>query len=328
MDAETLSSPRFPPAQMNAELKESDFNAFDDVLRCPLCSRHYTEPRIAPCQHVFCRECITDVLCNQNHCPECKMPLYLQNLGRIRVLETIVGRYKELIATTVPPMDVTSLVVSSNSVSSLTSLKLNSKCSSVRDEVNPLPSSNNFSGNIHSQPLWPALPPNEQQRPHAVDEVQPAHRKPQRRVWGNRSNTKRRKKMHCNKEDSVTGLDVLDTKCSNIGSSGQPPPSKPPILKEAVPPAGADSHQKRVHDAPGSVLSADVELSHSVPSTEKSSLFVRNAHFMIDRTAKISAKLNVLIRKLDPPKSTSIIPSMAAFEERLKALDYALTCNR
>ena len=37
----------------------SDFtNLVEDVITCPVCLKHYDEPRLLPCSHTFCYQCI------------------------------------------------------------------------------------------------------------------------------------------------------------------------------------------------------------------------------------------------------------------------------
>jgi hypothetical protein len=59
--AVTIRSAAPPPVQ-----KET-------VHACPLCNEQYKDPRVLPCTHTYCLNCIRDKLINNNRvtCPKC-----------------------------------------------------------------------------------------------------------------------------------------------------------------------------------------------------------------------------------------------------------------
>ena len=49
-------------------------------ITCPICQEHYTDPKLLPCNHYYCRECIIR-LANKPvfHCPECRKEITLKD---------------------------------------------------------------------------------------------------------------------------------------------------------------------------------------------------------------------------------------------------------
>jgi hypothetical protein len=45
----------------------------ETVHACPLCNEQYKDPRVLPCTHTYCLNCIRDKLINNNRltCPKC-----------------------------------------------------------------------------------------------------------------------------------------------------------------------------------------------------------------------------------------------------------------
>ena len=45
----------------------------ETVHACPLCNSEYKDPRVLPCTHTYCLNCIRDKLINNNRvtCPKC-----------------------------------------------------------------------------------------------------------------------------------------------------------------------------------------------------------------------------------------------------------------
>ena len=52
---------------------ESLKTLFEKELRCAVCLEHYTEPKVIPCLHYFCKKCIIKMASNRNpfDCPHC-----------------------------------------------------------------------------------------------------------------------------------------------------------------------------------------------------------------------------------------------------------------
>ena len=50
--------------------------AITEEIKCPICLEQLKQPKILPCQHTYCLECLEEVakLNNPNtvHCPECR----------------------------------------------------------------------------------------------------------------------------------------------------------------------------------------------------------------------------------------------------------------
>lgn len=64
----------------------------DMVLLCSVCLECYKEPKVLPCQHTFCRECLETILQAQTHksvllCPECRLEVSVPSNG-VRGLAT------------------------------------------------------------------------------------------------------------------------------------------------------------------------------------------------------------------------------------------------
>lgn len=50
----------------------TDFSALvENVITCPVCLRHYDEPRMLPCAHTFCLQCIQQMTSQNNGMLEC-----------------------------------------------------------------------------------------------------------------------------------------------------------------------------------------------------------------------------------------------------------------
>lgn len=50
----------------------SDFSALvENVITCAVCLRHYDEPRMLPCAHTFCLQCIHDMVSHDDDLLEC-----------------------------------------------------------------------------------------------------------------------------------------------------------------------------------------------------------------------------------------------------------------
>ncbi|KAM7540419.1 hypothetical protein Aperf_G00000022960 [Anoplocephala perfoliata] len=60
------------------------------VLECSICIQRLKDPRSLPCDHVFCRDCITDWLRTNNECPLCRKRSTLDDLKKIFFLNEIL----------------------------------------------------------------------------------------------------------------------------------------------------------------------------------------------------------------------------------------------
>jgi hypothetical protein len=48
-----------------------------EQVTCPICLEHYSDPRVLPCLHTYCRHCLEDLLAKGKRkasvvCPECR----------------------------------------------------------------------------------------------------------------------------------------------------------------------------------------------------------------------------------------------------------------
>ena len=58
-------------------VEEKNLEELESEITCPICQEHYTEPKILPCLHYYCKKCILKLtLTTQSgksfHCPECR----------------------------------------------------------------------------------------------------------------------------------------------------------------------------------------------------------------------------------------------------------------
>ena len=43
----------------------------EDVITCPICQKHFDQPRMLPCSHTFCFQCIQQMTPQNNGLLEC-----------------------------------------------------------------------------------------------------------------------------------------------------------------------------------------------------------------------------------------------------------------
>ena len=58
----------------------------ESEITCPICQEHYTEPKVLPCFHYYCKKCILKLALrtlsgNPFHCPECRCEATLPEGG-------------------------------------------------------------------------------------------------------------------------------------------------------------------------------------------------------------------------------------------------------
>ena len=54
----------------------SSLSPIKDNLECAICLGMYNDPRALPCQHVFCNQCLQNVISTADpKCPECRYDL-------------------------------------------------------------------------------------------------------------------------------------------------------------------------------------------------------------------------------------------------------------
>ncbi|XP_026795807.2 tripartite motif containing 108 [Pangasianodon hypophthalmus] len=67
-------------------------------IKCSICLRDFTDPVMLPCQHSFCRECITGHMHGskgQSFCPECRRPYTAKDLHSNRLLRNMTGAVRQ-----------------------------------------------------------------------------------------------------------------------------------------------------------------------------------------------------------------------------------------
>ncbi|XP_030641377.1 E3 ubiquitin-protein ligase TRIM21-like [Chanos chanos] len=67
-------------------------------IQCPVCLCDFTDPVSLPCEHSYCRQCITSVLHNsvgQSKCPECRLRFSQKDIKTNRPLRNMVDVTRE-----------------------------------------------------------------------------------------------------------------------------------------------------------------------------------------------------------------------------------------
>ncbi|XP_030641375.1 nuclear factor 7, brain-like [Chanos chanos] len=68
-------------------------SALSQQIQCPICLNHFKDPVCLPCEHSFCRGCITRLMeCNPHdlRCPECRGPFSQHDVRTSRLLRNMV----------------------------------------------------------------------------------------------------------------------------------------------------------------------------------------------------------------------------------------------
>ncbi|XP_043971811.1 nuclear factor 7, ovary-like [Gambusia affinis] len=70
--------------------------SYSEELTCSVCLTIFTDPVNLPCGHSFCRQCISEVLTTQQHCPQCGAAAALEaaSLPTSLVLKTLAEKAK------------------------------------------------------------------------------------------------------------------------------------------------------------------------------------------------------------------------------------------
>ena len=66
--------------------EEKSLDELESEITCPICQEHYTEPKVLPCLHYYCKKCILKLAlrtqCGKSfHCPECRCEATLPEGG-------------------------------------------------------------------------------------------------------------------------------------------------------------------------------------------------------------------------------------------------------
>ena len=78
---------------------EKGLEELDEEITCPVCQEHFREPKILPCLHYYCKECIRQLALRAGAfaCPECRRETVLpQNDPDQLPTAFFVNRMKEL----------------------------------------------------------------------------------------------------------------------------------------------------------------------------------------------------------------------------------------
>ncbi len=69
-------------AQDNSELESLSAPVVEELLSCIICTDVYTDPKVLPCHHTFCEECLEPLTENQKlQCPICRKKCTLTAKG-------------------------------------------------------------------------------------------------------------------------------------------------------------------------------------------------------------------------------------------------------
>ena len=67
-------------------VEENNLEDLESEITCPICQEHYTEPKVLPCLHYYCKKCILKLALRTQsgksfHCPECRCEATLPEGG-------------------------------------------------------------------------------------------------------------------------------------------------------------------------------------------------------------------------------------------------------
>ena len=67
-------------------VEEKSLEELESEITCPICQEHYTEPKVLPCLHYYCKKCILKLALRtlsgkSFHCPECRCEATLSEGG-------------------------------------------------------------------------------------------------------------------------------------------------------------------------------------------------------------------------------------------------------
>ena len=86
-------------------VEEKSLEELESEITCPICQEHYTEPKVLPCLHYYCKKCILELALRTQsgksfHCPECRCEATLPE-GGVDNLKTafFANRLKSKVAT-------------------------------------------------------------------------------------------------------------------------------------------------------------------------------------------------------------------------------------
>ena len=67
-------------------VEEKSLEELESEITCPICQEHYTEPKVLPCLHYYCKKCILELALRTQsgksfHCPKCRCEATLPEGG-------------------------------------------------------------------------------------------------------------------------------------------------------------------------------------------------------------------------------------------------------
>ena len=70
----------------SVRVEEKSLEELESEITCPICQEHYTEPKVLPCLHYYCKKCILKLALRTHsgksfHCPECRCETTLPEGG-------------------------------------------------------------------------------------------------------------------------------------------------------------------------------------------------------------------------------------------------------
>ena len=102
---------------MPVPVEENSLEELESEITCPICQEHYTEPKVLPCLHYYCKKCILKLAhMTQSgksfHCPECRCEATLPE-GGVDNLKTafFVNRLKSKVTTLKRAHEFTNIAV-------------------------------------------------------------------------------------------------------------------------------------------------------------------------------------------------------------------------
>ena len=86
-------------------VQEKSLEDLESEITCPICQEHYTEPKVLPCLHYYCKKCILKLALRTQsgksfHCPECRCEAIIPE-GGVEKLKTafFANRLKSKVTT-------------------------------------------------------------------------------------------------------------------------------------------------------------------------------------------------------------------------------------
>jgi hypothetical protein len=81
-------------------MEDSEGNYLADLgdhLQCHICLSTLVDPHSLPCNHLFCRECISRSITQKAQCPVCRIPCFKRDIKKNHQLSAIVSSFDKLV---------------------------------------------------------------------------------------------------------------------------------------------------------------------------------------------------------------------------------------